>query len=78
MITDAIINVAYVALGGLHGLLPDAPERSGFLDGMVWVSRSVNYLLPVTEILGFMGVVGAVYGGFVVWRLVRFLWIGGG
>lgn len=73
MITDAIISVVYGLVSALRDLLPDAPERLDAIDNMLWVARSVDYLLPVTEIVSFMGVVAIVYGAFLVWRIVRAL-----
>lgn len=85
MITDAVIGAVFALVETLVGWLPDMPDQATGARGRPAIALAMNlvytadYLLPVTEILGFLSTVGAVvFGGFVVWRLIRFLWIGGG
>jgi hypothetical protein len=78
MITDSVLGLVLGWLQSLVALLPDMPPRPAVVDGVFRIAKVADYLLPVTEIMEFMPIMLAVYGGFAVWRLVRFLWPGGG
>jgi hypothetical protein len=78
MITDAIIGALHAAVVFLVELLPLAPARPGYIDAMVRLAYQVDYLIPASEIIAFLPTIAIVWGAFALWRLVRFLWIGGG
>lgn len=85
MISDAVMGAVLAAYQGFVGLLPVMPAKpvdefgKSPLDRIVNLAYTVDYLLPVSEIFGFLTTTGLViFGALLLWRLVRFLWIGGG
>lgn len=77
MITDAIIGMVHSAVVALLALLPDAPPRPGWLDGMMHVLNAVDYLLPASEIFAFMPTMLMIWGALLIWRFVRSFLPGG-
>jgi hypothetical protein len=76
MITDSVLNILYNLLDGLFGLLPDMPQNN-VAHNLGAVVGEFNYVLPISEFMGFVPVIAAVMAGFLIWRLVRAFLPGG-